>query len=127
MKRLILLLAMLAALIFSFFPLIIVSAYLFTGGDRQSMLDLLTKIPAHRFWLFAVPLTFSCFGATLWLFYKTFDYGLSRKEVIPEKKQIYYLEDDNLGDKLTDVIISRPETTKTPLSFEEQYANAFQQ
>lgn len=126
MKKLILLLALLTALIFSFFPLIIVSAYLFTGGDRQAMLDFILKIPAHRFWLFAVPLSFSCFGATLWLFYKTFEQGVFKKERLPEPKQIYYLEDDRLGDKLSGVIISRPETTKTPLSFEEQYANAFE-
>ena len=126
MKKLILTLALLTALIFSFFPLILTSTYLFTGFDRQSMLDLLTKIPAKNFWAFAVPLLIGSYAVTMWIFYKVFDYGLSRKEAIPEKKQIYYLEDDSLGDKLSGVIISRPETTKTPLSFEEQYANAFE-
>lgn len=127
MKKLILTLALLVALIFSFFPLILTSTYLFTGFDRQSMLDLLNKIPAKNFWAFAVPLLIGSYAVTMLLFYKALEQGVYKKEAIPEPKQIYYLEDDSLGDKLSGVIISRPETTKTPLSFEEQYANAYQQ
>jgi hypothetical protein len=126
MKKLLITLAMLAALIFSFFPLILTSTYLFTGFDRQAMLDLLTKIPARNFWAFAVPMLIGSYAVTMLLFYKTLERSVYKKER-QEPKQIYYLEDQDLGDKLSGVIISRPETVKTPLSFEEQYENAYQQ
>ena len=103
--------ALLALLIMSFFPLILSSVYLLTGGDRQAFLDLLNKIPKENFWLFAVPLLIICYACTCYLFWKLVDIsvGTKKPEFIP-KKEIYYLEDDHLGEKLSGLISRRPGT-----------------
>ena len=100
--------AILTLLIMSFFPLILSSVYLFTGGDRQAFLDLLNKIPKENFWLFAVPLLIICYACTCWLFWKLVDISVGTKK--PELKEIYYLEDDHLGEKLQGLISKRPGT-----------------
>ena len=109
MKRFILFLIVMAGFIMSCFPMILSGAYLFTGGDRQAFLDLLNKIPKENFWLFAVPMVIINFCCTAYLFWKVFEIGLGDNKPLP-KKEVYYLEDDNLQEKLQGLISMRPGT-----------------
>lgn len=107
MKRLFLLLAFMALLIMSFFPLILSSVYLFSGFDRQAFLDLLMKIPVRNFPYFAIPLLIICYACTLYLFWQVFYIGLVGKKPVP-KKEVYYLEDNNINEKISGMFV-RPE------------------
>lgn len=84
-------------MLFSFFPLIAATAYVFAG--RVGFMQFITKIPVGRFWIIGIPLFLSCFGATYFLFYYVFKFGLTSG--VPKKK-IYYLQDDE--GKLGEVI-----------------------
>ena len=113
MKRLLLFLVAMAGFIMSCFPMILSGTYLFTGGDRQAFLDLLNKIPKERFYLFAVPMVIINFGCTCYLLWKVLYFGLVDNKPLPApKKEVYYLEDDHLGEKISVLISSRPETSE---------------
>ena len=86
MKRLFLMLSVMALMLFSFFLLLAASAYLFAG--RQGFMQFITKIPDGRFWLIGIPMFISCFGATMYLCWYIFIHGLSTT-----KKKIYFLQD----------------------------------
>jgi hypothetical protein len=101
--------AVMALFIMSCFPLVLSSVYLFSGGNRQAFMDMLTKIPKERFWLFAVPMVIISYCASMCLLWKTFEIGLAEPKPAP-KKEVFYLEDDNLQEKLQGLISSRPGT-----------------
>jgi hypothetical protein len=98
MKKLLLLLVVMAGLIMSFIPLILTSTYLFTGFSRQALLDMLTKIPPERFWFFAVPWLIISYVACMWLFMKMFSVAFEK----PRKKVYYLRQEDNKPGEMYD-------------------------
>lgn len=96
----------------TFIPLVAFSAYLFTF-DKQALIDILIKIPKDRFWLFMIPAIIMCYGCTCWLFWKLVE--MDRLIALPQKevyyKEVYYLEDDHLSEKLSRLISVRPGTS----------------
>jgi hypothetical protein len=92
------LLAVMAGLIMSFIPLILVSTYLFTGFNRQALLDMLNKIPAERFWFFAIPWLILSYFSCMWLFMKMFSVAFEK----PRKKVYYLRQEDNTPNEVYD-------------------------
>jgi hypothetical protein len=93
MKRLLLVLVLMAGLIMSFLPLVLASTYLFSGFSRQAFLEMLNKIPAGNFAFFAIPMLITSYASCMYLFFKIFLMSFEK----PKKKIVYYLkEEDNV-------------------------------
>jgi hypothetical protein len=102
------------ALLMSFFPLTVFSVYLFTF-DKQSTIEFLTKIPKENFWLVMIPGIIMCYACTCYLFWKLVDMShMNHPKPLP-KKEVFYLEDDNLGEKLSGLISVHPGPPETEI------------
>jgi hypothetical protein len=92
-----------AVLLLSIIPLVFITTYVFTGCEKESFIVILQQIPADRFWLVGLPLFVMCYVSTIYLLYKFFKLGKNKPELFKEKT-IYRLEDNDINEKLRDLM-----------------------
>jgi hypothetical protein len=73
-------------LMFSFFPLIVTSIYLFTGFSEGSVMLFILKIPTSRFWLIGIPALLETYFVTLYLWYKCMEWNKNKEPVVKNEK-----------------------------------------
>ena len=93
-----------AVLLLSVIPLVFITTYVFTGCEKESFIVILQQIPADRFWLVGLPIFVMCYVSTIYLLYKFFKSGANNPKLLFKKKTIYRLEDDNINEKLRDLM-----------------------
>jgi hypothetical protein len=97
-----------ASLLLSIIPLVFVSTYVVTGCNKESFITILQQIPADRFWMVGLPLFVMCYVCAVYLLWRFFKLGANKPRLLIslllEKKKVYRLEDDDISEKLTELI-----------------------
>jgi hypothetical protein len=103
------------SLVLSIIPLIFISTYVLTGFSKESFIINLQEIPADRFWMIGIPMFIMCYVCVIYLLWKFFKLGANKPRLLIsllfKKKEVYHLEDDDIANKLSE-LMSETKTNK---------------